>query len=51
MHSPFGQNLKAMKQRGRNLAVSSTSIDLSGLDSRAKVYQAWNNGTGWSPAP
>jgi len=36
---------------GRDLTVSSTSIDLSGLDTRTKVFQAWNNGTGWPPAP
>jgi pectin methylesterase-like acyl-CoA thioesterase len=36
---------------GRNLTVSSTSIDLSGLDTRAEVFQAWNNGAGWTPAP
>jgi hypothetical protein len=34
---------------GRNQNVSSTGIDLSGLDTRAEVFQAWNNGAGWVP--
>jgi pectin methylesterase-like acyl-CoA thioesterase len=36
---------------GRNTAVSSTSIDLTGLNSRTKVFQPWNNGAGWTPSP
>ncbi|WP_322400334.1 pectate lyase [Massilia luteola] len=35
---------------GRNQNVSSTGIDLSGLDTRTEVFQAWNNGAGWVPA-
>lgn len=36
---------------GRDRSVSSTSIDLSGLDSRTEVFKGWNNGAGWVPAP
>jgi pectin methylesterase-like acyl-CoA thioesterase len=36
---------------GRDTTVSSTGISLSGLDTRAEVFQAWNNGAGWSPVP
>jgi pectin methylesterase-like acyl-CoA thioesterase len=36
---------------GRDQSVSATGIDLSGLDTRAKVFQAWNNGVGWNPVP
>ena len=36
---------------GRNGTVSSSSLDLSGLDSRAEVFASWNNGAGWSPQP
>ena len=36
---------------GRDQTVSSTSIDLSGLDTRTEVFQAWNNGAGWVPTP
>jgi pectin methylesterase-like acyl-CoA thioesterase len=34
---------------GRNQDVASTRIDLSGLDTRAEVFRAWNNGAGWVP--
>lgn len=36
---------------GRNLSVASTGITLTGLDARTKVFQAWNNGAGWTPVP
>lgn len=36
---------------GRDAAVSSTGIGLTGLDTRAEVFQAWNGGAGWNPLP
>ncbi len=46
----------SMNLRGRGLdvttrdaTVSSTSADLSALDSRTKVFAGWNNGQGWVP--
>ena len=36
---------------GRDTSVASTSIDLSGLDTRAKVFAQWNSGAGWIPQP
>jgi pectin methylesterase-like acyl-CoA thioesterase len=32
-------------------AYSSTSADLSGVSTRAKVFAGWNNGAGWTPTP
>jgi len=33
----------------RDPTVSSTSADLSALDTRTKVFAGWNNGQGWVP--
>lgn len=32
-------------------SYSSTSADLSGVNTRAKVFAGWNNGAGWLPTP
>jgi hypothetical protein len=29
----------------------STAMDLSGLNTRTKVFSLWNTSTGWVPAP
>jgi hypothetical protein len=36
---------------GRNTAISSSTADLSGLNTRAKVFANWNSNAGWSPVP
>jgi pectin methylesterase-like acyl-CoA thioesterase len=36
---------------GRDTTNASHSLDLSGLDTRTKVFASWNNGAGWIPAP
>ncbi len=33
----------------RDATVSSTSADLTGLDTRTEVFAGWNNGQGWVP--
>jgi hypothetical protein len=35
----------------RLATYSSSSLDLSGLNTRAKVFAQWSNSTGWTPAP
>jgi len=35
---------------GRSLTYASTSLDLSGLNTRAKAFAQWSGSTGWSPA-
>ncbi|HSD37321.1 MAG TPA: pectate lyase [Rhodocyclaceae bacterium] len=34
---------------GSRLSGASTTVDLSGLDTRAEVFGAWNSSTGWTP--
>ncbi|WP_443750616.1 hypothetical protein [Asticcacaulis solisilvae] len=41
----------ALSMSGRNTAISSSTADLSGLNSRAKIFASWNNNAGWTPAP
>lgn len=41
----------ALDVSGRNLTYASTSIDLSGINTRTKVFAQWNSGAGWVPAP
>ncbi|MEC5385012.1 pectate lyase [Uliginosibacterium sp. H3] len=36
---------------GRSLTYASTSIDLSGLNTRTKVFASWNSNAGWVPVP
>jgi len=35
---------------GRDLTYASTSLDLSGLNTRAKAFAQWSGSTGWAPA-
>ena len=35
----------------REKTYASSTADLSGLNTRAKVFAQWNNGAGWIPAP
>ena len=35
----------------RDVSVSSSSLDLSALNSRTKVFAAWNSNAGWNPVP
>ena len=35
---------------GRLLTYASTSLDLSGLNTRAKAFALWNSSTGWAPS-
>ncbi|ACR32218.1 pectate lyase [Burkholderia glumae] len=41
----------ALSTSGRNSVVATTGADLSGLNTRAKVFASWNNNAGWTPAP
>ena len=36
---------------GRDVSVSSSAVDLSALNSRTKVFAAWNANAGWNPVP
>lgn len=36
---------------GRNTTYASTTVDLSGLDTRTKVFSQWNSNAGWVPVP
>ena len=36
---------------GRETHYASSSVDLSGLNGRAKVFAQWNGNTGWNPQP
>jgi pectin methylesterase-like acyl-CoA thioesterase len=40
---------RALDVTARDPTVSSTSADLSGLDTRTKVFAGWNHGEGWVP--
>lgn len=35
---------------GRDASISSSSQDLSGLDTRTKVFAQWNGNVGWTPS-
>lgn len=39
----------ALRVSGRDLTYASTSIDLSGLDTRNEVFAQWNSDSGWKP--
>jgi pectin methylesterase-like acyl-CoA thioesterase len=45
---PWGRPLDLS---GRDTTNASSSVDLSSVDTRAKVFASWNNNTGWVPAP
>ncbi len=36
---------------GRDVAIASSTMDLSALNTRAKVFASWNGNAGWSPVP
>ncbi len=36
---------------GRDTTISSSTVDLSGLNTRAKIFANWNSNAGWNPAP
>lgn len=36
---------------GRETRYASSTVDLSGLNSRAKVFAQWNGNVGWNPQP
>jgi len=41
----------ALPTNGRTGTYATTSADLSGLNTRAKVFASWNNNAGWVPSP
>jgi pectin methylesterase-like acyl-CoA thioesterase len=41
----------ALSLTGRNTTYGSSTRDLSGINTRAKVFAQWNGGVGWTPAP
>ncbi len=36
---------------GRDTTISSSTADLSGLNTRAKIFASWNSNAGWAPTP
>lgn len=41
----------ALSMTGRNTTYGSSTADLSGINTRAKVFAQWNGTVGWNPAP
>lgn len=41
----------ALSMTGRNTTYGSSTADLSGINTRAKVFAQWNGNVGWTPAP
>lgn len=41
----------ALSMTGRNTTYGSSTANLTGLNTRAKVFAQWNNNAGWTPAP